>query len=111
MHGTIIAFRISFSGMVEHHSVSVTLMKLAQLKLRTHVNETGPGPLISFPDPIVMVYSGIGSIMRPLIHTAEIRLQVGDSVFLQQQTIDGCGFAYSADGGGVLTFKGEFLGP
>ena len=97
---------------MERPSVSFTLAKTSVGSRRYDlVSETGGAPfdLVPINDPIAEVHSGHQSIMRPLMQTVEIRLEAGDSVFLVQETTDG--FAYSADGGGVLTFKGEYVGP
>ena len=88
------------------------LIRDSKANIREHdmVKGTWAGKkLVPKYDPIVEVHSGHESIMRPLMKTVEIRLGAGDSVFLVQETTDG--FSYMADGGGALTFKGEFLGP
>ena len=45
--------------------------------------------------------------MRPVWGTVSEELEVGDSVFIIQETTHG--FVYTADGGSVLTFRGEIL--
>ena len=45
--------------------------------------------------------------MRPVSGTVSDLLEVGDSVFIIQETTHG--FVYKADGGSVLTFRGEIL--
>ena len=45
--------------------------------------------------------------LRPISGTVAARLNVGDIVFLTQESADG--FVYSSDGGSVLTFRGELI--